>query len=94
VARSESRLRRAKQHVDRLRMRLVKYFNRLPYRHDVEKDLDGWKLHKLGFTRPIPESCIHDATEALEALASTAALSVCLLPDLDIPPERWGQHVQ
>ncbi len=66
------RLARAKQHVNHLEKRINTFFKKEPYARVVEKDADGvTDLHKIKFTKPLPDSCDLAATEALEALRAT-----------------------
>jgi len=68
----KQRLARANEHIARLHKRIETFFKKAPYRNVVELDDDGvTQLHKLKFTKRLPDSCVHAATEALEALGST-----------------------
>jgi hypothetical protein len=67
----KARLRRADQHIARLHQKIESFFKKPPYRSVVELDDDGvTQLHKFKFTDRLSPDCVHDATEALEAMRS------------------------
>ncbi len=85
----KARLKRANAHIARLHKRIEVFFKKAPYRTVVELDADGvTQLHKFKFTKRLSESCVHSATEALEALRfaldqigyATAVASGAVLP--------------
>jgi hypothetical protein len=67
----KARLKRANEHIERLHKRIERFIQKHPYKQVTEPDIDGvTQLYKFKFTRPLPESCTHSATE-LETLRST-----------------------
>jgi hypothetical protein len=74
----KSRLKRANDHIGRLHKRVKKFFKQAPYRQVTELDADGTQLHKVKFTKRLPESCNHVAAEtsALRRPKLNASLSL------------------
>ena len=67
----KARLKRAKQHIATLHKRIEAFFKKHPYCVVVEKNADSTTdVYKFKLTRRLPESCVHSASEAIEALRS------------------------
>jgi hypothetical protein len=64
------RLARGKDHARKLEKRVATFLKNIPYEKIIEKDADGFELHKLRMVKPVPDICTHYAAEALEALRS------------------------
>jgi hypothetical protein len=64
------RLARGKDHARKLEKRVATFLKNIPYEKVIEKDADGFELHKLRMTKPVPSICTHYAAEALEPLRS------------------------
>jgi hypothetical protein len=66
----KARLSRGKDHTQKLKKRISVYFKNTPYIKVVEKDSQGFQVHKIKVTKDVPNVCIHYAAEALEAIRS------------------------
>jgi hypothetical protein len=64
------RLARGKDHTRKLEKRVGTFLKNIPYEKVIEKDADGFELHKLRMTKAVPAICTDYAAEALEALRS------------------------
>jgi hypothetical protein len=67
----QARLNRANQHIARLHKGIERFVNQRPYKEITELQADGvTEVYKFKITKTLPESCVHAAAEALEALRS------------------------
>ncbi|MGA7384385.1 MAG: hypothetical protein WBW81_06755 [Methylocella sp.] len=64
------RLARGDNHARKLKKRVATFLENIPYERVIEKDSDGFELHKLRMGKPVPDICTDYAAEALEALRS------------------------
>lgn len=65
------RLARAKKYIRRLEKRIYTFMHKTPPGRGEEIDSEGWTVHSLQFSRPIPQSWGDSAGDAIEHLRSS-----------------------